>query len=82
MMNRCISEPCKATCATEPCNVLGPYPVTVIAALADLGLTDQEIAGYFRIQPDQITQFRLKGVPELRFFCHGDAPAKLDLDRE
>lgn len=71
-----------ATCATETFSSLGPYPASAIAALADLGLTDQEIAGYFRIQPDQITQLRLKSWPELRFVCHRGAPTKRDLDRE
>lgn len=66
MKSRCKSEPCRASCSTEPCQVLGPYPATAVAALADLGLTDQEIAGYFRVQPDQIARLRLKDVPELR----------------
>lgn len=72
---------CEATCATEPCNVLGPYPATAVAALADLGLTDQEIAGYFRIQPERIRQLRLKNAPEFRTVCDGNAATTFDRDR-
>lgn len=69
----CKSGPCNATCAIEPFNVLGPYPATAIAALADLGLTDHEIARYFRIQTERITQLRLKTAPELRSDFRSDA---------
>jgi len=31
--------------------------------MADLGLTDHEIAGYFRLQPERITRLRLGGLP-------------------
>ena len=80
MMSRCKSETCHATCSTEPCTALGPYPATAVAALADLGLTDQEIAGYFRVQPDRITQLRLKHVPELRHVCGSNGVTTLDFD--
>ena len=79
MMSRCKSETCHATCSTEPCTVLGPYPATAVAALADLGLTDQEIANYFRVQPERIAQLRLKVVPELSHVCGGDAVFACDL---
>lgn len=82
MMSRCKSETCHATCSTEPCTALGPYPATAVAALADLGLTDQEIADYFRVQPERITLLRLKHVPELRQVCGGGAITKLELDRK
>lgn len=48
----------KNRCQAEPCDLLGPYPATSVAALADLGLTDQEIARYFRVQPERITRLR------------------------
>lgn len=78
-MSRCKSETCHATCSTEPCAVLGPYPATAVAALADLGLTDKEIANYFRIQPERITRLRLRVVPELSRVCDSDASLAFDL---
>lgn len=80
MKSRYKSGPCRTTCSLEPCEVLGPYPATAVVALADLGLTDQEIAGYFRVQPDRITQLRLKHVPELRHVCGSNGVTTLDLD--
>jgi hypothetical protein len=80
MMSRYKSETRHATCSTEPCAVLGPYPATAVAALADLGLTDQEIAHYFRVLPERITRLRLKHVPELPHVCGGDAATALDPD--
>lgn len=76
------SRPFPETCSTEPCTVPGPYPATAVAALADLGLTDQEIADYFRVQPERITRLRVKHVPELRQVCSGGVITKLDLDRK
>lgn len=69
MQMLCKSDPCYTTCAVDPCKVLGPYPATAVAALADLGLTDQEIGDYFRILPERITRLRLKDAPELQGVC-------------
>jgi hypothetical protein len=82
MMSRCKSETCHATCSTEPCTALGPYPATAVAALADLGLTDQEIANYFRVQPERITRLRLKVVPELSHVCGSDVILTYTLARK
>lgn len=78
-----MKSPCKsvmysATSSTEPCMRLGPYPATAVAALSDLGLTDQEIAVYFRVQPERIRRLRMKGVPELRHVCGGNAVVALE----
>lgn len=35
---------------------LGPWPEKAVAAFRDLGLTDQEIARYFRVQPKVVRQ--------------------------
>lgn len=82
MKNLCKSNPCKQSCVAEPCDVLGLYPATAVAALADLGLTDQEIAGYFHILPERITRLRLKVAPEVRLVRVGDAALTLELDRQ
>lgn len=60
-----LSEAKRSTgiCDSDPCSVLGPYPASVVAVMADLGLTDHEIAGYFRLQPERITRLRLGGLP-------------------
>ena len=60
--------------------VMGPYPAAAVAALADLGLTDPEIANYFHVQPDRITRLRLNGVPEVVQVCGSGAVTTLDLD--
>lgn len=82
MKNLCKSNPCKQACAVEPFDVLGLYPATAVAALADLGLTDQEIAGYFHILPERITRLRLKNAPEVRLVCVGGTALTLELDRQ
>ena len=79
MMRRYKSETCHATCSTEPFAVLGPYPATAVAALADLGLTDQEIANYFHVQPERISRLRLQVVPELSHVCDNDDGLAFDL---
>ncbi len=82
MKNQSKGRTFTATFTPGPCNVLGPYPATAVATLADLGLTDQEIAGYFRVRPERITRLRLKEMPEQRLDCGVDAASTLDLDRE
>ena len=69
------------TNATESCTILGPYPATVVAALADLGLTDQDIARYFHIQPERITRLRMRSAPELRLVRQSGAAMTCDLVR-
>ena len=73
LKNQNKSVPFGATGAGEPCNVLGRYPATAVSALADLGLTDQEIARYFRVQAERITQLRVNTAPELQMTRKGNA---------
>lgn len=82
MENQSNPRTFKASFASEPCSVLGPYPVLAVATLADLGLTDQDIAGYFRVRPECIARLRRKEMPELRLVCGGDASSTRDFDRE
>ncbi|MGS4947492.1 hypothetical protein ACVDG3_18600 [Meridianimarinicoccus sp. RP-17] len=63
MTTRCEARPRTTTCARDTCDALGPHPMRVVAALADLGLTDPEIAGYFRIRAECITEIRLTRPP-------------------
>lgn len=79
MKSRCKSVLYSVTNSTEPCTRLGPYPATAVAALADLGLTDQEIATYFHVQPERINRVRLTVVPELGHVASGYAVLALDL---
>jgi hypothetical protein len=60
--------------ATQSSGVLGPFPATAIAVLDDLGLTDQEIADYFRVDPQRIARLRETRMPELLSVCTGDLP--------
>ncbi|MDO9525569.1 MAG: hypothetical protein Q7J57_08525 [Gemmobacter sp.] len=76
------SVACKGTGAGDPCHVLGPYPGTAVAALADLGLTDPEIAGGFRSQPERITRLRVNTAPELQMVCKGSAGVTPVSDRD
>lgn len=71
-MKNQTSYTCDTTTADAACNRLGPYPAASVAALADLGLTDQEIAGYFRVRPERIMKLRLNDRPELRLVFAGD----------
>jgi hypothetical protein len=73
MKNQSKPRTFNAIFVPEHGNVLGPYPALAVATLADLGLTDQEIAHYFRVLPERITRLRLKDAPELRLVCDGDA---------
>lgn len=43
---------------------LGPFPASTVRALADLGLSDIEVARYYRTQPVQIAKIRLFATPE------------------
>jgi hypothetical protein len=60
--------------------MLGPYPATSVAALADLGPTDQEIGGYFHVQPEHISRLRLKDRPELQSVCRPEAATTRERD--
>lgn len=40
------------------CDPLGPWPLSAVQALADLGMDDLEIARYFRVGADQIRYIR------------------------
>jgi hypothetical protein len=53
-------------------DLLGPFPATSVATLADLGLSDQEIARYFRTFPERIARIRTTRAPELRQVCAQD----------
>lgn len=69
-------EPCQAHApclATEERSVpvLGPFPASAVAALADLGLSDAEIARYFGVHPLRITQLRLLPVVERQIAWRG-----------
>lgn len=52
--------------ADPVCPDLGPFPTSAVLALADLGLTDREIARYFATHPIRIAQIRLYSRPELQ----------------
>jgi len=56
MQNLRASRCHQHTCTTDLADVLGPCPAAVIDTLADLGMTDQEIARYFHILPERITR--------------------------
>ena len=43
---------------------LGPFPASAVRALADLGLSDHEIARYCATPPMQIAKIRLFAAPE------------------
>jgi hypothetical protein len=82
MTTRCQEGTCHATCLAQPCPVLGPFPATAVTVLADLGLSDREIAAYFRVDPHRISRLRLSGVPELRHVCEGSASLTCGLAQE
>jgi hypothetical protein len=81
MKSQCKSDLCTPTDITGPCHRLGPYPATAVATLADLGLSDQEIAGYFRIPPERVTRLRLGIAPELRLVSSRDDATTVTSDR-
>ena len=64
--------------AANSLDELGPFPATSVAALADLGLSDQEIAQYFHTFRERIAHIRVMKAPELPQVCaHGFAvPAR------
>lgn len=81
MMNHGKDRTFKAPCTFDPSDGLGPCPALAVATLADLGLTDQEIATYFRILPDRVARLRLKVASDPCPACGREAGGTPDLDR-
>ena len=62
-------KPCQVQSASRDTDFrsgpdLGPFPASAVAALADLGLSDSEIARYFATAPQWIRGLRLSKAPE------------------
>ena len=53
---------------------LGPFPASAVRALADLGLSDREIARYCATQPMEIAKIRLFVTPECKIAWYPTDP--------